>query len=47
MTVVHYEVHVSEHPENAEIIVEPSLEDALRDAAERHGTVIEVLDFDE
>ncbi len=43
---VHYEVHVSDHPEHAQILREPTLEDALREAEELHGTVITVIDFD-
>ncbi len=46
MPVVHYEVHVSGHPDSAEILREPTLADALREAAETQGTVVEVLDFD-
>ncbi len=47
MSVAHFEVHLSAHPEHAQIVPAPTLADALRVAAERHGTVVEVLDFDE
>lgn len=44
---VHYEVHVSDHPDEAKIIREQTLEDAQREAEELHGTVITVIDFDD